>query len=595
MKKRTTYCGQVSEQDIDKKVILHGWVQKRRDLGGLIFIDLRDREGIVQVVFNPANSADALAVAEKIRNEFVVTVEGTVAARSESAVNDKIATGKVEVLAESITILNSSKTPPFYIEDGVNVADELRLKYRYLDLRRPEMNQIFRMRHLVTQTFRDKLNELGFLDIETPYLTKSTPEGARDYLVPSRVYPGSFYALPQSPQIMKQLLMSAGFDKYYQIVRCFRDEDLRGDRQPEFTQIDLETSFLSKEEIQTIMEEMLAAVVKNVKGIEIERPFRRMTYTEAMDRYGIDKPDIRFGLELKDVSPIVKDVDFKVFTGAIENGGQVKAINAKKAAGNYSRKDIDALGAFAANYGAKGLAWLKAEAGELKGPIAKFFDADKQTALKEILEVEDGDLLLFVADKKDVVAASLAALRNKLGKELGLIDEDELAFIWITDWPLFEYDEEAGRFVSAHHPFTLPQEDDIALLESAPEKAMAEAYDIVLNGYEIGGGSLRIYQKDVQEKMFRALGFSDEAMQEQFGFLLEALEYGFPPHGGIALGLDRIVMILAKRTNLRDTIAFPKTGSASDPLTNAPDTVSDAQLHELELVVEKKKLKNKSS
>ncbi|EFI83590.1 aspartate--tRNA ligase [Listeria grayi] len=591
MKKRTTYCGQVSEQDIDKKVILHGWVQKRRDLGGLIFIDLRDREGIVQVVFNPANSADALAVAEKIRNEFVVTVEGTVAARSESAVNDKIATGKVEVLAESITILNSSKTPPFYIEDGVNVADELRLKYRYLDLRRPEMNQIFRMRHLVTQTFRDKLNELGFLDIETPYLTKSTPEGARDYLVPSRVYPGSFYALPQSPQIMKQLLMSAGFDKYYQIVRCFRDEDLRGDRQPEFTQIDLETSFLSKEEIQTIMEEMLAAVVKNVKGIEIERPFRRMTYTEAMDRYGIDKPDIRFGLELKDVSPIVKDVDFKVFTGAIENGGQVKAINAKKAAGNYSRKDIDALGAFAANYGAKGLAWLKAEAGELKGPIAKFFDADKQTALKEILEVEDGDLLLFVADKKDVVAASLAALRNKLGKELGLIDEDELAFIWITDWPLFEYDEEAGRFVSAHHPFTLPQEDDIALLESAPEKAMAEAYDIVLNGYEIGGGSLRIYQKDVQEKMFRALGFSDEAMQEQFGFLLEALEYGFPPHGGIALGLDRIVMILAKRTNLRDTIAFPKTGSASDPLTNAPDTVSDAQLHELELVVEKKEAK----
>lgn len=591
MKKRTTYCGQVSEQDIDKKVILHGWVQKRRDLGGLIFIDLRDREGIVQVVFNPANSADALAVAEKIRNEFVVTVEGTVAARSESAVNDKIATGKVEVLAESITILNSSKTPPFYIEDGVNVADELRLKYRYLDLRRPEMNQIFRMRHLVTQTFRDKLNELGFLDIETPYLTKSTPEGARDYLVPSRVYPGSFYALPQSPQIMKQLLMSAGFDKYYQIVRCFRDEDLRGDRQPEFTQIDLETSFLSKEEIQTIMEEMLAAVVKNVKGIEIERPFRRMTYTEAMDRYGIDKPDIRFGLELKDVSPVVKDVDFKVFTGAIENGGQVKAINAKKAAGNYSRKDIDALGAFAANYGAKGLAWLKAEAGELKGPIAKFFDADKQTALKEILEVEDGDLLLFVADKKDVVAASLAALRNKLGKELGLIDEDELAFIWITDWPLFEYDEEAGRFVSAHHPFTLPQEDDIALLESAPEKAMAEAYDIVLNGYEIGGGSLRIYQKDVQEKMFRALGFSDEAMQEQFGFLLEALEYGFPPHGGIALGLDRIVMILAKRTNLRDTIAFPKTGSASDPLTNAPDAVSDAQLHELELVVEKKEAK----
>lgn len=585
MKQRTTYCGLISEQDIDKKVILHGWVQKRRDLGGLIFIDLRDREGIVQVVFNPANSAEALEIAEKIRNEFVITVEGTVAVRSEKAINEKIATGKVEVLAEEVTILNTSKTPPFYIEDGVNVADELRLKYRYLDLRRPEMNKIFRMRHLITQTFRNKLDQLGFFDIETPYLTKSTPEGARDYLVPSRMYPGSFYALPQSPQIMKQLLMAAGFDKYYQIVRCFRDEDLRGDRQPEFTQIDLETSFLTKEEIQEITEEMLVEVVRKAKGIVIKRPFRRMTYGEAMDRYGIDKPDIRFGLELKDVSSIVKDVTFKVFANAISDGGQVKAINAKQAAGSYSRKDIDALGTFAGNYGAKGLAWLKAEAGELKGPIAKFFDTEKQAALKSILEVEDGDLLLFVADKKEVVAASLAALRNKLGKELNLIDETELAFIWITDWPLFEYDEEAERFVSAHHPFTMPQAADVNLLETEPEKVMAEAYDIVLNGYEIGGGSLRIHKKDIQEKMFRALGFSDENMKEQFGFLLEALEYGFPPHGGIALGLDRIVMILANRTNLRDTIAFPKTGSASDPLTDAPNVVSNAQLEELKLQV----------
>ncbi|MBC1500329.1 aspartate--tRNA ligase [Listeria weihenstephanensis] len=587
MKKRTLYCGDVTEKQIGEKVTLHGWVQKRRDLGGLIFIDLRDREGIVQVVFNPDFSADALAIAESVRNEFVVTVVGTVAARSEGAKNDKLKTGHIEILAEEIEVLNASKTPPFYIEDGVNVSDELRLKYRYLDLRRPEMNQIFQMRHTATKTFRQKLDQMGFFDIETPYLTKSTPEGARDYLVPSRVYPGNFYALPQSPQILKQLLMSAGFDKYYQVVRCFRDEDLRGDRQPEFTQIDLETSFLTKEEIQEITEEMLVAVVEATKGIKIEKPFPHMTYAEAMDRFGSDKPDVRFGLELKNVAEVVADVDFKVFTNAIESGGQVKAINAKAAAANYSRKDIDGLGEFVGRYGAKGLAWMKVEEDGFKGPIAKFFTPENQAAVAKVLDAEVGDLLLFVADKAEVVAASLGALRSKLGQDLDLIDQNELAFLWVTDWPLFEYDEEAGRFVSAHHPFTMPQ--DASLLETAPEKAMAEAYDIVLNGYEIGGGSLRIYKKEMQQQMFRALGFTDEEATDQFGFLLEALEFGTPPHGGIALGLDRIIMILAGRTNLRDTIAFPKTGSAADPLTNAPSEVSAVQLAELELAVEAKK------
>lgn len=587
MKKRTLYCGDVTEKHIGEKVTLHGWVQKRRDLGGLIFIDLRDREGIVQVVFNPDFSADALSIAESVRNEFVVTVVGTVAARSEGAINDKLATGRIEVLAEEIEVLNASKTPPFYIEDGVNVSDELRLKYRYLDLRRPEMNQIFQMRHTATKTFRQKLDQMGFFDIETPYLTKSTPEGARDYLVPSRVYPGNFYALPQSPQILKQLLMSAGFDKYYQVVRCFRDEDLRGDRQPEFTQIDLETSFLTKEEIQEITEEMLVAVVEATKGIKIEKPFPHMTYAEAMDRFGSDKPDVRFGLELKNMAEAVANVDFKVFTNAIESGGEVKAINAKGAATNYSRKDIDALGEFVGRYGAKGLAWMKVEEDGFKGPIAKFFTPENQAAVAGVLDAEVGDLLLFVADKAEVVAASLGALRSKLGQELDLIDQNELAFLWVTDWPLFEYDEEARRFVSAHHPFTMPQ--DASLLETAPEKAMAEAYDIVLNGYEIGGGSLRIYKKEMQQQMFRALGFTDEEATEQFGFLLEALEFGTPPHGGIALGLDRIIMILAGRNNLRDTIAFPKTGSAADPLTNAPSEVSAAQLAELELAIEAKK------
>ncbi|STO13166.1 Aspartate--tRNA ligase [[Flavobacterium] thermophilum] len=582
---RTYYCGEVPETAVGERVILKGWVQKRRDLGGLIFIDLRDRTGIVQVVASPDVSAEALAAAERVRSEYVVSVEGTVVARAPETVNPNIATGRIEIQAERIDIINEAKTPPFAISDDTDAAEDVRLKYRYLDLRRPVMFQTLALRHKVTKAVRDFLDGERFLEIETPMLTKSTPEGARDYLVPSRVHPGEFYALPQSPQIFKQLLMVGGFERYYQIARCFRDEDLRADRQPEFTQIDIEMSFISQEDIIDLTERMMAAVVKAAKGIDIPRPFPRMTYAEAMNRYGSDKPDVRFGLELVDVSEIVRNSAFQVFARAVKEGGQVKAINAKGAAPRYSRKDIDALGEFAARYGAKGLAWLKAEGDELKGPIAKFFTADEQTALRQLLAVDDGDLLLFVADRPAVVAAALGALRLKLGKELGLIDETRLAFLWVTDWPLLEYDEEEGRYYAAHHPFTMPVRDDIPLLETNPGAVRAQAYDLVLNGYELGGGSLRIFERDVQEKMFQALGFSKEEARRQFGFLLEAFEYGTPPHGGIALGLDRLVMLLAGRTNLRDTIAFPKTASASCLLTEAPGPVSEKQLEELHLAV----------
>lgn len=582
MSKRTIYCGQVSEAQIGQTVTLKGWVQKRRDLGGLIFIDLRDREGIVQVVFNPDFSKEALTSAEQVRSEYVLEVTGTVVARADAAVNTTIPTGKIEVEAKEMTVLNTAKTTPFYIEDGVNVSDELRLQYRYLDLRRPEMANSLKLRHQTTKSIRHYLDEHGFLDTETPYLTKSTPEGARDYLVPSRVHPGHFYALPQSPQLFKQLLMGAGFDRYYQVVRCFRDEDLRGDRQPEFTQIDIETSFLTAEEIQTMTEEMLAQVMLETKGITLKLPIPRMSYDEAMNRYGSDKPDVRFDLELQQVSDLVADSAFKVFSGAVANAGEVKAINAKGAAANYSRKDIDALGEFVGRYGAKGLAWLKVEEEGLKGPIAKFFEADA-AALIERLGAEPGDLLLFVADKKSVVADALGALRGKLARDLNLIDESVFEFLWIVDWPLLEYDEENERYTSAHHPFTMPKADHIELLETNPGAVYAEAYDIVLNGYELGGGSLRIYQREVQEKMFAALGFTEEEAKEQFGFLLDALEFGFPPHGGIALGLDRLVMLLAGKDNIREVIAFPKNGRAADPLTAAPSIVSDAQLHELSL------------
>lgn len=582
---RTYFCGEVTEQVIGEKVTLKGWVQKRRDLGGLIFIDLRDRTGIVQVVFNPAFSEEALAVAEKVRSEYVLDVVGTVVAREEGTVNENIKTGKIEIHAEQLTIINEAKTPPFAIEDKTEVSEDLRLKYRYLDLRRPVMFETMKMRHQVTKVIRDFLNDEGFLDIETPILTKSTPEGARDYLVPSRVHPGEFYALPQSPQLFKQMLMVSGIERYYQIARCFRDEDLRADRQPEFTQIDIETSFLSQQDIMTLMETMMHKMMKEVKGLDIPVPFPRMSYDEAMSRFGSDKPDTRFGLELVDISEIVKDSSFKVFAGAVSSGGQVKAINVKQAADKYSRKDIDALTEFVARYGAKGLAWLKAEADGLKGPISKFLTEEEQAGITATLAVETGDLLLFVADKKSVVADALGALRLKLGKELELIDQSLFNFLWVTDWPLLEYAEEEGRFYAAHHPFTMPVREDLPLLDEAPEKVRAQAYDIVLNGYELGGGSLRIFERDIQEKMFTVLGFTPEEAKEQFGFLLEAFEYGTPPHGGIALGLDRLVMLLAGRTNLRDTIAFPKTASASCLLTDAPGGVSQAQLEDLHLAL----------
>lgn len=583
MSGRTYYCGEITEQAIGEKVTLKGWVQRRRDLGGLIFIDLRDRSGIVQIVFNPEESKDALEIAETVRNEYVLSVEGIVVARDEATINNNITTGKIEIKVSDITIINEAKTPPFMIEDRSEVSEDLRLKYRYLDLRRPAMFETFQMRHNVTKSIREYLDGEGFLDIETPILTKSTPEGARDYLVPSRVHPGEFYALPQSPQIFKQLLMVGGFDRYYQIARCFRDEDLRADRQPEFTQIDIETSFMSQEDIIAMTEQMMKKLMKDVKGMDIELPLPRLTYEDAMNRYGSDKPDTRFEMELINLSEVVKDSGFKVFSNAVATGGQVKAINAKGAADKYTRKDIDGLTEYVNRYGAKGLAWLKVEEDELKGPIAKFFDAEEQKALRAVLEATAGDLLFFVADKPNVVADALGALRIKLGKELDLIDASKFNFLWVTDWPLLEFDEEDGRYYAAHHPFTMPAREDIELLESKPWEVKAQAYDLVLNGYELGGGSLRIFERDIQEKMFNVLGFTDEEAREQFGFLLEAFEYGTPPHGGIALGLDRLVMLLAGRTNLRDTIAFPKTASASDLLTDAPGEVSKAQLNDLYL------------
>ncbi|HFV7562231.1 TPA: aspartate--tRNA ligase [Staphylococcus aureus] len=584
MSKRTTYCGLVTEAFLGQEITLKGWVNNRRDLGGLIFVDLRDREGIVQVVFNPAFSEEALKIAETVRSEYVVEVQGTVTKRDPETVNPKIKTGQVEVQVTNIKVINKSETPPFSInEENVNVDENIRLKYRYLDLRRQELAQTFKMRHQITRSIRQYLDDEGFFDIETPVLTKSTPEGARDYLVPSRVHDGEFYALPQSPQLFKQLLMISGFDKYYQIVKCFRDEDLRADRQPEFTQVDIEMSFVDQEDVMQMGEEMLKKVVKEVKGVEINGAFPRMTYKEALRRYGSDKPDTRFEMELIDVSQLGRDMDFKVFKDTVENDGEIKAIVAKGAAEQYTRKDMDALTEFVNIYGAKGLAWVKVVEDGLTGPIGRFFEAENVETLLTLTGAEAGDLVMFVADKPNVVAQSLGALRVKLAKELGLIDETKLNFLWVTDWPLLEYDEDAKRYVAAHHPFTSPKEADIAKLGTAPEEAEANAYDIVLNGYELGGGSIRIHDGELQEKMFEVLGFTKEQAQEQFGFLLDAFKYGAPPHGGIALGLDRLVMLLTNRTNLRDTIAFPKTASATCLLTNAPGEVSDKQLEELSL------------
>ncbi len=584
MSKRTTYCGLVTEAFLGQEITLKGWVNNRRDLGGLIFVDLRDREGIVQVVFNPAFSEEALKIAETVRSEYVVEVQGTVTKRDPETVNPKIKTGQVEVQVTNIKVINKSETPPFSInEENVNVDENIRLKYRYLDLRRQELAQTFKMRHQITRSIRQYLDEEGVFDIETPVLTKSTPEGARDYLVPSRVHDGEFYALPQSPQLFKQLLMISGFDKYYQIVKCFRDEDLRADRQPEFTQVDIEMSFVDQEDVMQMGEEMLKKVVKEVKDVEINDAFPRMTYKEAMRRYGSDKPDTRFEMELIDVSQLGRDMDFKVFKDTVENDGEIKAIVAKGAAEQYTRKDMDALTEFVNIYGAKGLAWVKVVEDGLTGPIGRFFETENVETLLTLTGAEAGDLVMFVADKPNVVAQSLGALRVKLAKELGLIDETKLNFLWVTDWPLLEYDEDAKRYVAAHHPFTSPKEADIAKLGTAPEEAEANAYDIVLNGYELGGGSIRIHDGELQEKMFEVLGFTKEQAQEQFGFLLDAFKYGAPPHGGIALGLDRLVMLLTNRTNLRDTIAFPKTASATCLLTNAPGEVSDKQLEELSL------------
>ncbi|MBE5667367.1 aspartate--tRNA ligase [Staphylococcus sp. SS251] len=584
MSKRTTYCGLVTEAFLGQEITLKGWVNNRRDLGGLIFVDLRDREGIVQIVFNPAFSEEALKIAETVRSEYVVEVKGTVTKRDAETVNPKIKTGQVEVQVSNIKVINKSETPPFSInEENVNVDENIRLKYRYLDLRRQELAQTFKMRHQITRSIRQYLDDAGFFDIETPVLTKSTPEGARDYLVPSRVHDGEFYALPQSPQLFKQLLMISGFDKYYQIVKCFRDEDLRADRQPEFTQVDIEMSFVDQEDVMLMGEEMLKKVVKEVKGVDITEAFPRMTYKEAMRRFGSDKPDTRFDMELIDVSQLGRDMDFKVFKDTVENNGEIKAIVAKGAAEQYTRKDMDALTEFVNIYGAKGLAWVKVVEEGLTGPIGRFFEAENVETLRSLTGAEAGDLVMFVADKPNVVAQSLGALRVKLAKELGLIDESKLNFLWVTDWPLLEYDEDAKRYVAAHHPFTSPKEADIAKLNSAPETAEANAYDIVLNGYELGGGSIRIHDGELQQKMFEVLGFTKEQAQEQFGFLLDAFKYGAPPHGGIALGLDRLVMLLTNRTNLRDTIAFPKTASATCLLTNAPGEVSDKQLEELSL------------
>ena len=578
--KRSMYAGRVREEHIGQEITLKGWVARRRDLGGLIFIDLRDREGIMQLVINPEKvSAEVMATAESLRSEYVIEVTGQVEAREQA--NDKLATGAVELNVTALTVLNTAKTTPFEIKDGIEANDDTRLRYRYLDLRRPEMLENLKLRAKVTHSIRNYLDELEFIDVETPFLSKSTPEGARDYLVPSRVNKGHFYALPQSPQITKQLLMNAGFDRYYQIVKCFRDEDLRGDRQPEFTQVDLETSFLTEQEIQDITEGLIARVMKETKGIEVSLPFPRMKYDDAMALYGSDKPDTRFEMLLQDLTEVVKGVDFKVFSEA----PAVKAIVVKGAADNYSRKDIDKMTEVAKQYGAKGLAWVKVVDGELNGPVAKFLTSI-QGDLTSALGLEDKDLVLFVADTLEVANATLGALRGRIAKELGLIDNDKFNFLWVVDWPMFEWSEEEGRYMSAHHPFTLPQADTAHELEGDLAKVRAIAYDIVLNGYELGGGSLRINQKELQERMFMALGFSTEEANDQFGFLLEAMDYGFPPHGGLAIGLDRFVMLLAGEDNIREVIAFPKNNKATDPMTQAPSTVALKQLEELNLQVE---------
>ncbi|SFE25554.1 aspartyl-tRNA synthetase [Paenibacillus catalpae] len=579
---KTHQCGTLTKANIGEEVTLNGWVQRRRDLGGVLFIDLRDRTGIVQTVFNPDFSGEALAIADRARNEFVLAVKGTVVERDAETVNKNLATGEIEIRVTEIEVINAAKTPPFPIEDGVEVDESLRLKYRYLDLRRPEMHKTLLLRSKAAKVFRDFLDGEGFIDVETPILTKSTPEGARDYLVPSRVHEGEFFALPQSPQIFKQLLMVGGIERYYQIARCFRDEDLRADRQPEFTQVDIETSFLTQDQLLNMMEQLIARLFRETIGVEVELPIQRITYADAMNKYGSDKPDLRFGMEIEDITDIVAGSDVKVFASVAASGGVVKAFNAK-GCGHWSRKELDDLQPFAARYGGKGLAWITVKEGEWKGPIVKFLKPEEIAALTERLNVEEGDLLTFSADKAKVVADVLGNLRLKVGRELGLIDDSKFKFVWVVDFPMLEWDEEAKRFVAVHHPFTRPKDEDLHLFETDPGQIRAQAYDIVLNGYEVGGGSMRIFKRDVQEKMFGALGFSMEEAHEKFGFLLDAFDYGTPPHGGIAFGFDRLVMLLTGRTNLRETIAFPKTASATDLLCDAPSEVELSQLEQLHI------------
>lgn len=581
--KRSHHCGVLGKDMAGQHVILCGWVSKRRDHGGLIFIDLRDRSGIVQIVVDPDTAGSSFKTAEDIRNEYVIKVSGTVRMRDEATVNANIATGMIEVMAEEIEVLNSAKTPPFYIQDNIDTDENLRLKYRYLDLRRPEMQRNLILRHKVTKLMRDYLDSRDFLEIETPMLTKSTPEGARDYLVPSRVNPGKFYALPQSPQIFKQLLMVAGMERYFQIARCFRDEDLRADRQPEFTQLDMEMSFMEVDEILELMEGLIAYIFEGALGKKIQVPFQRLTWDEAMDRYGSDKPDLRFGMELINMVEAVKDSDFKVFNTIIENGGIVKAINVKGYAA-IPRRELDGLVDFVGIYGAKGLAWMQIqEDGSVKSPIAKFFSEAHLANILKTAAAEPGDLLLFVADKPAVVAQALGALRIEMAKRRNLIDHDALAFTWVVDFPMFEYDEEEKRYVAMHHPFTAPRDEDLPLLQTDPGKVYAKAYDMVLNGTEIGGGSIRIHRRDVQKQVFSAIGLTDEQAVEKFGFMMNAFEYGAPPHGGLAFGLDRLIMIMAQRDSIRDVIAFPKTQSAACLMTQAPNDVDEKQLRELHI------------